>query len=337
VVRLFPGSCALRTDSSAGIAWVSSTDEKREPAVLKEYSGGYQQSNNMEKVPTRIAYAWQNPRLKKNVWGYQVKPGMISCSLFKLLLDEDSEVKPQDDTLLQSQSRYKCELPRGKTVVDVTTDYLTFVYEHILHKVEALLGLGLMRRTTFDFYFTKPAIFSLNASNHIRRAAAEAAGFGNREGDTLSLLCEPEAACISAITEAGARFTANSIFSIGDIFLLVDLGGGTADIVSYKILDKEPLQLEDICIGVGAKCGGTSCDRALHHLMSNKYGAAFKNLPATNIGSGSRFMEMWESNKRDFDGQDMEAEFVLELKMPLKGEDAAVDYDFETDEITIKA
>ena len=304
--------------------------------MLKEYSGGYQQSNNMEKVPTRIAYAWQNPGLKKNVWGYQVKPGMISCSLFKLLLDEDGEVKPQDDTLLQSQSRYKCELPQGKTVVDVTADYLTFVYEHILHKVETLLGPGLMRRTAFDFYFTKPAVFSLKACNHIRRAA-EAAGFGSREGDTLSLLCEPEAACISAITETGARFTDNALFSIGDIVLLVDLGGGTADIVSYKILDKEPLQLEEICIGVGAKCGGTSCDRALHQLMSNKYGAAFKNLPATKTGPGSRFMEMWESIKRDFDGQDMEAEFALELKIPLEDKGAAVDYDFETDEVTINA
>ena len=290
----------------------------------------------MEKVPTRIAYSWQNLTLKKNVWGYQVKPGMISCSLFKLLLDEDSEVKPQDDTLLQSRSRYKCVLPPGKTVVDVTTDYLTFIYEHILHKVEILLGPELMRRTMFDFYFTKPAVFSLTACNGIRRAA-EVAGFGSREGDTLSLLCEPEAACIAAITETSARLTANSLFNAGDTVLVVDLGGGTADIVSYKILKKEPLQLEEICIGVGAKCGGTSCDRALHQLMATKYGAAFESLPATKTGPGSRFMEMWESIKRDFDGEDMEAELVLELKMPLKDQGASVDYDFETDEITIHA
>lgn len=97
----------------------------------------------------------------------------------------------------------------------------------------------------------------------------------------------------------------NLPYGVNDGVLLVDLGGGTADLVSYRVLSKEPLQLEEICIGVGGKCGGSSCDRALHELMMKRYGEAFSSLATSKTGPGSRFMEIWESIKRDFDGDDM--------------------------------
>jgi hypothetical protein len=293
----------------------------------------------MEKVTTRIAYAAQNPRLKmpNDVWGYQVKPGMTSCSLFKLLLDEDAEPGPQDDPRLQTElASVMSQLPEGKTAVEVTTDYLRFLYKHIMIKLEQLLGPETLKKTRIEFYFTKPAVFSLKALDATHKAA-QAAGFGSRELDSLSLLCEPEAACISAISECTAKFGGTSPYGVNDGVLLVDLGGGTADLVSYRILSKEPLQLEEICIGVGGKCGGSSCDRALHELMMKKYGEAFSSLATSKTGPGSRFMEIWESIKRDFDGDDMDAEFELHLKMFSGNPDHVTGYDFETDEVTITA
>lgn len=135
---------------------------------------------------------------------------------------------------------------------------------------------------------------------------------------------------------------------------MADLGGGTIDLVSYKILRMEPIQLEELCVGVGkcsppssgmslihcisgAKSGGTSIDRALHALMRHRYGDAFSSMPLTKIGPGSKFMEDFETIKRDFDGQDSNQTFEIHLKMrDLDRNDRSVpQYDFEEDEITL--
>ena len=41
----------------------------------------------------------------------------------------------------------------------------------------------------------------------------------------------------------------------------------------------------------GAKCGGTTIDRALHQLMTYKYGEAFSGKDITEISHGSQFMK----------------------------------------------
>lgn len=33
--------------------------------------------------------------------------------------------------------------------------------------------------------------------------------------------------------------------------IVADLGGGTADLVSYRIVTVDPLQLDEICVGIG--------------------------------------------------------------------------------------
>lgn len=38
---------------------------------------------------------------------------------------------------------------------------------------------------------------------------------------------------------------------VGQGVIVVDLGGGTVDLVSYKIIRLEPLHLEELCVGIG--------------------------------------------------------------------------------------
>jgi hypothetical protein len=88
---------------------------------------------------------------------------------------------------------------------------------------------------------------------------------------------------------------------------------------------------------LGAKCGATSIDRALHSLMTQRYGESFSSLPIQKIGPGSKFMEDFETIKRDFDGKNSSQTFAIHLKMRdlNKNERSVVQYDFEEDEITL--
>ena len=71
--------------------------------------------------------------------------------------------------------------------------------------------------------------------------------------------------------------------------------------------------------------------------MRDRYGKAFSSLPATKIGPGSKFMEDFETIKRDFDDNDPTQTFQVHLKMrDLRRQDQnVVQYDFEEDEIML--
>ncbi|KAK5276958.1 hypothetical protein LTR40_010978 [Exophiala xenobiotica] len=121
--------------------------------------------------------------------------------------------------------------------------------------------------------------------------------------------------------------------------MVVDMGGGTVDLCTYRISKTEPLQLEEACVGQGAKCGATSVDRALHELLQERFGTAFSNLPLAKIGAGSVLMNAFEAIKRDFTGAYDEGHyFELPLKMRKLDEDdpaIATYYDFEEDMIKL--
>jgi len=51
---------------------------------------------------------------------------------------------------------------------------------------------------------------------------------------------------------------------------------------------------------IGGKCGATYIDRNLHDLMSKRFGNSFDKLAPARRGPGSRFMQSFESVKRDF-------------------------------------
>ena len=67
-----------------------------------------------------------------------------------------------------------------------------------------------------------------------------------------------------------------------------------------KVETSPRLDFEELCVGIGGKCGATYIDRNLHKLMSQRFGSAFDNIKMRRKGPGSRFMESWERIKRSF-------------------------------------
>ncbi|GFF52593.1 heat shock 70 kDa protein 12A [Aspergillus udagawae] len=302
-----------------GASYVSSRGSGLSDIILiSTWPGPSRDTETVFKAPSRIAYADENSRVTTNRWGYQVEPGMLSYSWTKLLLDQGTPLTQYDDSTLETASQTGIlKLPKGKVAVDVVADYLSEVYQHILKTISKNITEADLRITPLEFWFTVPAIWSDRALD-ATRTAAQRAGFGKsslRPMDQIFLISEPEAAAVTALKKYTTSSMGGSV-KAGDGVLVCDCGGGTVDITTYLVLDVFPtLKFEELCTGIGGKCGSTAVDRNFYQLMSDRFGDAFDNLPTKRKSPGSEFMKRFEIIKRDFGNSDEETTFELPLNM----------------------
>lgn len=113
---------------------------------------------------------------------------------------------------------------------------------------------------------TVPASFD-EVARHLTAEAAEAAGF-----DDVILLEEPQAAFYAWTSQAGAEW--RSQVGPGDIVLVCDVGGGTADFSMIAITESDgSLDLERISVGEHILLGGDNMDLALAYTLRAKLDA----------------------------------------------------------------
>ena len=127
---------------------------------------------------------------------------MTAYSWTKLLLDQHTPRTQYDDTTLEDASGTGIlRLPNGKDATEVTSDFLSELYGHILKTITKQFTEEALRITPLEFWFTVPAIWSDKAKDATREAA-RLAGFGERQSrshDRVFLITEPEAAAIAAL------------------------------------------------------------------------------------------------------------------------------------------
>ncbi|KAL4734478.1 actin-like ATPase domain-containing protein [Aspergillus similis] len=304
-----------------GASYVSSEGtDLSDIKLISTWPGPSNDTETVFKTPSRIAYASENSRISKNRWGYQVEAGMIAYSWSKLLLDQGTPITKYDDSALETASKAGIlKLPEGKTAVDVVVDYLPEVYKHTINTLSKQITEAALRITPLEFWFTVPAILSDQAKS-ATRTAAQRAGFGGnlqRPYDKVFLISEPEAAAITALKKYTTGGMGGEV-KVGDGVLVCDCGGGTVDITTYLVNQVYPvLKFEELCTGIGGKCGSTAVDRNFYRLMSDRFGEAFDNLPLKRKSPGSEFMRKFEVIKRDFGHSDEETTFELPLNMTL--------------------
>ena len=98
------------------------------------------------------------------------------------------------------------------------------------------------------------------------RACADAAGMG--AGAALHIISEPEAAAVWALTALDPHG-----LKIGDTFMICDAGGGTVDLITYKISALKPvLKLAEASPGSGSMCGATILNRRFREYLEGKLG-----------------------------------------------------------------
>ncbi|EXJ87073.1 hypothetical protein A1O3_04031 [Capronia epimyces CBS 606.96] len=321
----------------SGAAYGSTTKSWNDVVVISRWPG--ERNDILEKVPTRLAYGIEN-QSSTDKWGYDVGSGQNTCQWFKLLLDGALNKTDFDDPLLErSMGSSLMHLPEDKTAMEVASDFLSKLYCHVMDSIQQVIGRVAVEKTAIRFVVTTPATWSL-AARQATREAAEDADIGSRDRDDIVMIDEPEAAAIYAIKSTMSAFDARP-FLPNTCIMVVDMGGGTCDLSTYRLVRIDPLQIEEACVGQGGKCGGTWIDRNLNKLLEERFGRAFSELPLSKTGAGSRFMAAFESVKRNFSNEvDAEKVFELPLKMRKLDEDdpvVAASYDFDEDMVKITA
>jgi hypothetical protein len=120
-----------------------------------------------------------------------------------------------------------------------------------------------------EIVLTVPASFDEVARN-LTASAAEAAGLGK-----VVLLEEPQAAFYAWAAQAGKDW--RGLVSPGDIVLVCDLGGGTADFSLIAVSEKDGvLELERISVGEHILLGGDNMDLALAYTLQARLEAEGK-------------------------------------------------------------
>lgn len=61
---------------------------------------------------------------------------------------------------------------------------------------------------------------------------------------------------------------------MGDGFIICDMGGGTVDLITYRVSSIDPTKIEEATVGNGAQCGGSFVDRAFFRWLELRLGTA---------------------------------------------------------------
>lgn len=164
--------------------------------VISSWPG---EQHAMWKTPTRIAYARENPQIQSNKWGFEVHPKLISYSWTKLLLDKNAAVGEHDDPALSKMAGSgMLQLPPFRQAAGVCEDFLHEVYVYVSRKLRQQMTDWTFENTPMECWITLPAIWS-DEAKAATLTAAKKAGFGNRTGDEVFTIAEPEAAAIATL------------------------------------------------------------------------------------------------------------------------------------------
>jgi len=141
---------------------------------------------------------------------------------------------------------------------------------YLAHLKNGFLHAGRVQGRSWDL-LTVPASFD-EVARSLTAEAAEAAGLGK-----VTLLEEPQAAFYAWIAQAGREW--RSLVSRGDIVLVCDVGGGTADFSLIAVTDNDgTLELERISVGEHILLGGDNMDLALAYTLQAKLEAEGRSI-----------------------------------------------------------
>jgi hypothetical protein len=141
--------------------------------------------------------------------------------------------------------------------------------EHLQEAWDARFGSD--KLVDQEVVITVPASFDASA-RELTVEAALAAGI-----EKLTLLEEPQAALYAWISAMGDAWRKQ--IRVGDVVLVVDVGGGTTDFSAIAALDKDgSLELVRIAVGDHILLGGDNMDLALAHVVRGKLEADGKEV-----------------------------------------------------------
>lgn len=106
---------------------------------------------------------------------------------------------------------------------------------------------------------------------------------------------------------------------VGDCFVVCDAGGGTVDLISYRISSLLPLQLNEVAIGTGALCGAVYLDRRFEEFTIGRIGK--ERFEGMDHRARFQMVQFWETYvKREFVDYDDDAVEAKQEETEVEGE-----------------
>ncbi|KAI9770665.1 MAG: hypothetical protein M1839_003086, partial [Geoglossum umbratile] len=246
----------------SGVAFSSLEEGSSETHLIKDWGAG----PSSDKVPSVIRYNVSDHvrGVLGYKWGFQVKHHERRQEWFKLALDPMTYVA---DDCVDFGKLYSNELADppdyNRDAMTLVTDYLTALRKHVEKEIPKQIGTLSGIRT--QWVITTPAIWSDRARDDTLRCAERARISG---GEKITITSEPEAA---------AAYTLKSLpvnsFQLGDNIVICDAGGGTVDLITYRLTSVSPsLEVEESAIPGGGKCGGVFVNRIFEKMILQRLG-----------------------------------------------------------------
>ncbi|CAA9962602.1 hypothetical protein P3342_002299 [Pyrenophora teres f. teres] len=270
-----------------GVAFCETSDTGivgKDILVIKDWPSRHTKIGTKEKVPSEIALK------DRSKWGSLIAPNEQRFMWTKLLLDQP---KAGEVDMIMKELSLNNKNGQSNKPVDIITDYLKHIKAHLLKNLDIQYGKGLWTTLPITLVVTVPAVWS-DAAKNATLQAVNKAGFNNTKLPQLKrtvLTTEPEAAAIYTIQSLRGGIQDDQ-FAIGDGFIVCDMGGGTVDLISYRVAELNPTTLEEATVGSGDQCGGSFVERGFLKWLERRLGTAdfmliagerSENLPRTSL------------------------------------------------------
>ncbi|KAH8725615.1 hypothetical protein GQ44DRAFT_771933 [Phaeosphaeriaceae sp. PMI808] len=315
----------------SGVAWAFSK-QPDDIQIITNWDSVEPHNSDKGKAPTKIAYERRNleerlrgandqNRLRVD-WGYGVEEAN-AAEWFKLLLLDEAEMDEGQSKSPQIQRAISLLQEAGKTPVQAVADYLRMLWLHAVSNMERSLGKEMIEGLQFQVVCTVPAVWNSAAVNKMRTAAQDAGITSQRPAGLTSLefVSEPEAAALATFEDLKARPTIKQ----GDTYVVCDAGGGTVDLISYKVTELNPLQLDECVEGSGKLCGAVFLDEDFEKMIAQRLGDAW-DVPES---IKREFMDaQWENGiKRAFEDQDKKWKITIPYPCVMRGAPPSITLD----------
>ncbi|KAL2700367.1 hypothetical protein AAEP93_008890 [Penicillium crustosum] len=267
----------------SGVSWATVDDfERNEIQTITSWPGAYRQEG---KAPTRIFYEHG-----KIFWGYEVPDNAEPIQWFKLLLLRDKDLSSEvrsEDLIVRARKMLQDE---NKTAVDCTADYLKALWAHTLMSIRSARSDVIISNLAFHVVITIPAIWKDYARESMKEAARKAGILRRRSSAAQTILTfvpEPEAAGLASLGLQRRQLRTD------EVYVICDAGGGTVDVISYKVGELKPIKLHEAVVGTGDLCGGIFVDEQFRRICKARLGRRWSNL---NPGHIKHIMDSeWET------------------------------------------
>jgi molecular chaperone DnaK (HSP70) len=234
--------------------------------VVNDYPSRHTKIGTKEKVPSEIAYLPDGVQ-----WGSTIPTNVSRHMWTKLQLDRPQTgeaAKIIEEGALAAQVL-------DKQPVDIVADFLAQVKDHLIKNLDHTYRREVWTTLPITLVVTVPAVWS-DSAKALTLQAVRQAGFHTScfpQLQKIFLATEPEAAAIYTIKTM--RGTAqDQELAVGIGFIVCDMGGGTVDLISYRVAELDPTVVEEATVGSGDQCGGSFIDRAFLRWLERRLGAA---------------------------------------------------------------